>query len=48
MDGEASEAQPFLVSVAWRLQPNGRLHHLLLTAFRFGFIEENYVFLART
>ena len=41
--------QAFLASVACRLKPNGRLRHLLLTAFQFGlFFEENYVFLART
>ena len=50
-DGEARlRASASRVScLRGRLKPNGRLHHLLLTAFQFGlFLEENYVFPART
>jgi hypothetical protein len=51
MDGEARlRASTSRVScLRGRVKPNGRWHHLLLTAFQFGlFVEENYVFPART
>lgn len=51
MDGEARlRARASRVSCRrGRLKPNGPSHHLLLIAFQFGlFLEENYVFLART